>query len=611
MQNLLLDVLNPMPQNTTQGANLSNLTSDMGTEGGEDSEFLSMLMDSIENNKNLSLNDVKAKQTTKTKNPLILQKEQPNLVKNTQFMQILKLLDELSGEIGDEKNANVLNLLFDEFDISKEEILQIKSLGELFDILKNKDIFKDTLANIQIFEPKLKDLKILKDKFANLEKIGFFETKISQSIFENRDFMQILNILENTTQSGQKSEFKFPLMSNSLEKIFSEEKNIIEIKSAKNLNDLIKIANKLGLEPKIVQINTEEIEQLKNEFKNLDEFKFFDQNRQPKLPNLDLKTIKFDPQNQQIVVTPKTDSNLEKLLAKDFKEVSTKELVKEAATKEPVILDQTKPKPQEPIVITDPKPKPEPKNTKFDKPNLVNLSDKITPKDQGEIAQKNALNMGEFDDTIDQYLKNISKLAKQNATANLAQNTNLSQAAAQTTQSNLIYQNEMQSDFSDILKDDAIDHKITNNSVKESVANAKINLKNNLNLNQTMLDFAQNLQDKMSQYKPPMTRFAMTLNPAELGEVSVVMLSRANNLHINITSTNQTMQIFLQNQAEFRQNLINMGFTEVDMRFSSDSQGQGKNQQQNKNAKKAYEEQDLVLTENSRINLELIFPRYV
>ena len=82
MQNLLLDVLNPMPQNPTQGANLSNLASDMGTEGGEDSEFLSMLMDSIENNKNLSLNDVKAKQTTKTKNPLILQKEQPNLVKN-------------------------------------------------------------------------------------------------------------------------------------------------------------------------------------------------------------------------------------------------------------------------------------------------------------------------------------------------------------------------------------------------------------------------------------------------------------------------------------------------------------------------------------------------
>ena len=55
-----------------------------------------------------------------------------------------------------------------------------------------------------------------------------------------------------------------------------------------------------------------------------------------------------------------------------------------------------------------------------------------------------------------------------------------------------------------------------------------------------------------------------------------------------------------------------MGFTEVDMRFSSDSQGQGKNQGQNKNAKKAYEDQqDLVLSDNSRINLELIFPRYV
>ena len=591
MQNLLLDVLNPMPK----GSNLSNLPSDVSSNDADDSEFLSMLMDSMENNKNLSLNDIKAQQSSNPKNQLILSKERLNLVKNAEFTQVLQLLNELDGDIDSPKNTNILNLLFDEFDISKEEIAQIKTINELFDILK------------------IKDLKILKDKFANLEKIGFFETKISQSIFENRDFMQILNILENTATNDQKSEFRFPLMSNSLEKIFSEEKNIIEIKSAKNLNDLIKIANKLGLEPKIVQINTEEIEQLKNEFKNLDEFKFFEP-KQPKTPNLDLKVIKFDPQNQQIIIPPKTDSNLEKLLAKDFKEVDLKEQIKpiKENIKEPIFEPKEIKLPkQEAAIITDPKPKIELQShkDKFNKPNLPNLNDKITPKEQ--IVPKSDQNLGEIDDSIDQYLKSISKLAKQNAGANLAQNANLSANTAQTAQSNLIYQSDVQSDFSEIAKDDTIDMKITNNSVKESISNAKINLKNNLNLNQTMLDFAQNLQEKMSQYKPPMTRFAMTLNPAELGEVSVVMLSRANNLHINITSTNQTMQIFLQNQAEFRQNLVNMGFTEVDMRFSSDSQGQGRNHGQNKNAKKAYEEQDLVLSDNSRINLELIFPRYV
>ena len=604
MQNLLLDVLNPMPK----GSNLSNLSSDVSSNNADDSEFLSMLMDSMENNKNLSLNDIKAQQSSNPKNQLILSKERLNLVKNAEFTQVLQLLNELDGDIDSPKNTNILNLLFDEFDISKEEIAQIKTINELFDILKTKDIF----SNIEVFEPKIKDLKILKDKFTNLEKIGFFETKISQSIFENRDFMQILNILENTATNDQKSEFRFPLMSNSLEKIFSEEKNIIEIKSAKNLNDLIKIANKLGLEPKIVQINTEEIEQLKNEFKNLDEFKFFDQ-KQPKTPNLDLKVIKFDPQNQQIIIPPKTDSNLEKLLAKDFKEIDLKEQIKpiKESIKEPVFEPKEIKLPkQEAAIITDPKPKIElqSQKDKFDKPNLPNLNDKITPKEQ--IVPKSDQNLGEIDDSIDQYLKSISKLAKQNAGVNL--NTNLSANTTQMAQSNLIYQSDIQSDFSEIAKDDTIDMKITNNSVKESISNAKINLKNNLNLNQTMLDFAQNLQEKMSQYKPPMTRFAMTLNPAELGEVSVVMLSRANNLHINITSTNQTMQIFLQNQAEFRQNLVNMGFTEVDMRFSSDSQGQGKNQGQNKNAKKAYEDQqDLVLSDNSRINLELIFPRYV
>ena len=116
--------------------------------------------------------------------------------------------------------------------------------------------------------------------------------------------------------------------------------------------------------------------------------------------------------------------------------------------------------------------------------------------------------------------------------------------------------------------------------------------------------------EKISVFKPPVTRINMQLHPAELGEVNVTMIARANNLHVNITSTNTTMALFLQNQAEFKANLVNMGFSGIEMSFSDHKEGGGGFGEQARKkamAKEAYEEE----LGEGETNLEIILPRYI
>ena len=127
--------------------------------------------------------------------------------------------------------------------------------------------------------------------------------------------------------------------------------------------------------------------------------------------------------------------------------------------------------------------------------------------------------------------------------------------------------------------------------------------------------FAAEMVEKISEFKPPVTRINMQLHPAELGEVNVTMIARANNLHVNITSTNNTMALFLQNQAEFKANLVNMGFSGIEMSFNDNKEGNQNNQNQKNKAKHAYEEDENALSEiegsSGESTLEIVLPRYI
>ena len=215
------------------------------------------------------------------------------------------------------------------------------------------------------------------------------------------------------------------------------------------------------------------------------------------------------------------------------------------------------------------------------------------------ISLKNKSN----DATIDSYLDAISKKAAQNASTPLQDPSTPSNFENFTndTQSTQNEQSTIKSSEQSILKDIMLNAKLKNISKETQISSVR--------------SFAAEMAQKINDYKPPITRIAMVLNPAELGEVSVTMISRANNLHINITSNAQTMQLFVANQAEFKNSLVNMGYSDVQMNFSDAKQGGGNGSQNRaKSAKRAYENDDIQINEineNGEKTLEVILPKYI
>ncbi|EAJ2629276.1 flagellar hook-length control protein FliK [Campylobacter coli] len=148
-----------------------------------------------------------------------------------------------------------------------------------------------------------------------------------------------------------------------------------------------------------------------------------------------------------------------------------------------------------------------------------------------------------------------------------------------------------------------------NSLVKDLNKISQSNTKN-ITPKETLQHFSQDLKAAMEQYKAPITKLSITLNPHNLGEVEVTLVQRGNNLHINFNSNTNAMNLFIQNQAEFKNSLVNMGFTGLEMNFSDQGKRE-QNQNQGKN-RSGYGFKDALegKTEGEKINLELVLAKY-
>ena len=146
--------------------------------------------------------------------------------------------------------------------------------------------------------------------------------------------------------------------------------------------------------------------------------------------------------------------------------------------------------------------------------------------------------------------------------------------------------------------------------VKDVISNARSQIKNLQAVRETFSNFNATLKEQIEAYKSPFMRFNITLNPLNLGEVEITMVNRGNNLHINFSSNTQTMNLFLQNQAEFKNSLVNMGFTELEMNFSDQNQ-QKKEQGQKSYKGSKFNADGADQVEAAAPRLELVVPRYV
>ena len=89
--------------------------------------------------------------------------------------------------------------------------------------------------------------------------------------------------------------------------------------------------------------------------------------------------------------------------------------------------------------------------------------------------------------------------------------------------------------------------------------------------------------------------------------MDVTLLTRGNNLHVNISSNTTTMSLFTQNQNDVKNALVGMGFTNLEMNFSDQNpkeQPQQNNQKRNSGNFEEFNEDETAL-------LEIIIPQYV
>jgi len=114
----------------------------------------------------------------------------------------------------------------------------------------------------------------------------------------------------------------------------------------------------------------------------------------------------------------------------------------------------------------------------------------------------------------------------------------------------------------------------THSEVKQKIISSKQSLKH----------FASNLKEAIENYKPPVTKLTLQLHPKEIGKVEVVIKQRGENLQVQISTNNQTTINFLTSQqAELKNSLVNMGFTNINMNFNSNEQNKKQNHQQKQN----------------------------
>lgn len=436
-----------------------------------------------------------------------------------------------------------------------------------------------------------------------------------QEAINDEGFMQVLSVLEGIFGGEAPNIAK---ISSSLEKLISIEENLAQLKDVKDLKDLLKIAEKLKLGLEKLSITNEALGTLKSKFPALDKANFF------KPIDISLNQAALSAKNakpaQPVVLASLLGKTAPKSITQVLKEAeletpkTPKTAPKESELKGLLNGDDIKtkaPKQSANEIVEKVQNKVEPKSAATDLKDLLKISEKSTkepkiapsaPPSAPKVAKSEVDELKAFD--IQSYLNSISKKAASETTATSTAGT---LANIQSEPSG-----ESQPSFGD-----AIENRLSDNNFKDMITALKMQdkiISRDIQQN-SVRSFAAQMVEKISEFKPPVTRVNLQLHPAELGEVNITMIARANNLHINVTSANATMALFLQNQAEFKANLVNMGFSDIQMSFSDHKEGSSAQHSANK-AKKSYEndEDGVMINEfegSGESTLEIVLPRYI
>lgn len=512
-------------------------------------------------------------------------------------------------------------------------------------------------------------MKISKKEVVNeaMDKLqnGVFSESDKISIFESASFMQILSLLDKL--KADTADIKLANLSTQLSQLVKTEANFNALKGASNLSELLDIAKDLGLNVKNIKVDR--LLDLKATFPNLDKANFFKgavdnvfkeiiNNKLAHISknlNQNVQNLNHTPHanlSQNSKMTKKDDTSLLSQTLKNLDSIlSSKESKHEKN-------DKVKSKIEEDV--TDAKNTLKNiKNDEFAK-NLteeLNIKDKENKdlnkdfnkelnKNQGDMQGQNKnLKNNNQNLNLDKNLNKEIVKDTQNLVSNLTQKDfNLNKEPKNNKENKDIKQNffDQKLNFENLNKTQVVQNKENNanfnnntnketftqeqtkthsenidknsldelNSLVKDLNKATQNNARNITPKETLQYFSQDLKEAVDQYKAPITKLSINLNPNNLGEVEVTLIQRGNNLHINFNSNTNAMNLFIQNQAEFKNSLVNMGFTGLEMNFSDQGKRE-QNQNQGKN-RSGYGFKDALdgKNESEKVNLELVLAKY-
>ncbi|EEU6676592.1 flagellar hook-length control protein FliK [Campylobacter coli] len=621
------DVLNLTPSKTSttsssfskMSKNKEHESSDSKNSTQDDTEsFLNSLLKSIDETNEFLPDHMKIGQKEVVNEVMSrLQKgafdesDKISIFESASFMQILSLLDKLKTDTADVKLANLSTQLSSliKTEANFNALKGASNLSELLDIAKDLGL---NVKNIKV--DRLLDLKAT---FPNLDKADFFKGAVD-NVFKEIINNKISNVSKNLNHNLQNT--THTTSTHSTQKTNSKDSGSLLSQTLKNLDSILSSKeSKHEKNDKVKSKIEEDVTDAKNTLKNIKNDEF--------AKNLTEELNIKDKKNQDNL---NKDNNLKDLIKDSTKQDknSNKELKDNASTQELTNLkdlnkenkDLNKDfnkelnKNQGDMQGQNKNLKNNNQNLNLDKnlnkeivkdtQNLVSNLTHLTQKDfnlNKELKNNNKENKDIKQNFFDQKL-NFENLNKTQVVQNKENNANFNNNTNKET-----FTQEQTKTHSENVDKNSLDEL---NSLVKDLNKATQNNARNITPKETLQYFSQDLKEAVDQYKAPITKLSITLNPNNLGEVEVTLVQRGNNLHINFNSNTNAMNLFIQNQAEFKNSLVNMGFTGLEMNFSDQGKRE-QNQNQGKN-RSGYGFKDALdgKNESEKVNLELVLAKY-
>ncbi|EOH6665734.1 flagellar hook-length control protein FliK [Campylobacter coli] len=645
------DILNltPSKTNTTHSSSSKTKEQDLkksdNTTQDDTESFLNSLLNSIEetneflpDHMKISKKEVVNEAMDKLQNGVISESDKISIFESASFVQILSLLDKLKADTADIKLAN-LSTQLSQLVKTEANFNALKSASNLSELL---NIAKDLGLNVKNI--KVDRLLDLKATFPNLDKANFFKGAVD-NVFKEIINNKLAHISKNLNQNVQNLNHTPHANLSQNSKMTKKDDTSLLSQTLKNLDAIISSKKeKNEVKNDNVKIQTDgETAELKNTSKNLTHSESLKELEQENLTNNDKKIPSQEVQNKEQSKEFKNDKNtlLNESLKKDDKELKNankanvqdltpsknnttqdklpmqdkvsardKALTQEKIIPQEKVSTQEKTLPQDKVLIQE-KPLNNKEGLNQETNNIKNIKDLNQALDKNNNLSENPKEQVKNENTNFNKTSNKENVRdSQNLSLNLSpkdlnlnkDNTNFTHY---TNKEN--YTQEQGKIQSENTEKNPLDD--LNSLVKDLNKISQNNTKN-ITPKETLQHFSQDLKAAMEQYKAPITKLSITLNPHNLGEVEVTLVQRGNNLHINFNSNTNAMNLFIQNQAEFKNSLVNMGFTGLEMNFSDQGKRE-QNQNQGKN-RSGYGFEDALdgKNESEKVNLELVLAKY-